>query len=204
MREQLVRIPKSDWPLFKKCAKNRGYPDARGTKAAGEMIFMSGAPLHIAADILSGIQSGEIKPSLLPIAFQEMWVGANKKECWTVWCPKYGKICGAHKVCTEHRRAKGSRGYTIIRPECQYYVEVKIEGIVCLHPKAEEFELRSPWKEEQTMENMPLFPGPPISEKICEGVELRRIVIDPSYGPKAMGQLSRLKQSGREKSKPSS
>lgn len=155
----LVRIPKKQWPLFKKLAKNRGYPDVLAMEAADEIIFKSGAPLHIAEDILSCIESGEVEATLLPIAFQEMWVGANTKACWTVWCPKYGKICSAHNVCTEHRRSKGTRGYTIVRAECQYYVEVIVEGIMCLHPKAEDFQDRSPWKVDQTTEGLELFSG---------------------------------------------
>jgi hypothetical protein len=36
-------------------------------------------------------------------------------------------------------------------------VEVKVEGIMCLHPRAEDFQDRSPWKVEETTEGLPLF-----------------------------------------------
>jgi hypothetical protein len=88
----LVRIPKRMWPLFKKCAKNLHFPDVTGRESGDEVIFMSGVPLHMAEEILESIESGEVQPTLLRIAFQDMWVGANKKATWTVWCPKYGRM----------------------------------------------------------------------------------------------------------------
>lgn len=152
-----VRIPNEIAHLFKKACAIKGYTYVKVRQTESDPILMSGIPMHEALETLEELETGEVAPVDITVVSQlHTDRYGNRLVMETVNCPRCGKIVSVRKACGGRKRSR--QGADHLSP-CLYFVSSKQGKIVCLHPRAEEFSRRSPWKEPEDRSDLPLFDG---------------------------------------------